>query len=62
MKRLLAIGARHGRPPAEVAIAWMLRHPAVTGAIVGARRPSQVNGFTGAAGFRLAAEEIAEIG
>lgn len=41
---LRELGARHGRSPAEVAIAWTLRHPAVTGAIVGGRRPDQVEG------------------
>ena len=58
---LRKIGARHGRTPGEVAIAWTLRHPAVTAAIVGIRSPAQVDGVIGAADFRLAAEEIAEI-
>lgn len=58
---LRKIGARHGRTPGEVAIAWTLRHPAVTAAIVGIRSPAQVDGVVGAADFRLAAEEIAEI-
>lgn len=59
--RLRAIGARHGRSVAEVALAWILRQPAVTGAIVGARRPGQVDGFAGAGSFRLGPEEIDEI-
>ena len=59
---LRAIGERHGRTPGEVAIAWTLRHPAVTGAIVGLRRADQVSGVIGAAGFRLSSEEIDEIG
>ncbi|MBV9789110.1 MAG: aldo/keto reductase [Chloroflexi bacterium] len=58
---LRAIGERHGRSPGEVAVAWTLRHPAVTGAIVGARRPSQIEGTVGAADFRLTPEELAEI-
>ncbi len=56
-----AIGERHGHSPAEVAIAWTLRHPAVAGAIVGARRPAQVDGIIGAAEFRLSEDELAEI-
>ena len=52
---------RHGRTAGEVAIAWTLRHPAVTGAIVGMRSAKQVDGVIGAADFRLSAEEIAEI-
>ncbi len=55
------IGSRHGRSAGEVAIAWTLRHPAVTGAIVGARNAGQVDGFAGALGFRLSESEIAEI-
>jgi len=58
---LRAIGKRHGRTPGETAIAWTLRHPAVTGAIVGMRNAGQVDGVIGALGFRLSAEEIAEI-
>ena len=58
---LRAIGRRHGRTPGEVAIAWTLRHPAVTAAIVGMRSPKQVEGVIGAAEFRLSPEEIAEI-
>jgi aryl-alcohol dehydrogenase-like predicted oxidoreductase len=55
------IGQRHGRTPGEVAIAWTLRHPAVTAAIVGMRSAAQVDGVIGAAEFRLSAEEIGEI-
>lgn len=58
---LREIGNRHGRTPGEVAIAWTLRRPEVTGAIVGMRSPAQVDGVVGAADFRLSAEEIAEI-
>ena len=61
VERLRAVGARHDRSPGEVAIAWTLRDPAVTGAIVGARDPKQVDGIIGAMEFRLTAEEIAEI-
>jgi aryl-alcohol dehydrogenase-like predicted oxidoreductase len=58
---LRGIGERHGRTAGEVAIAWTLRHPAVTAAIVGMRSPKQVEGVIGAAEFRLSPEEIAEI-
>ena len=58
---LRAIGQRHGRAPGEVAIAWTLRHPAVTAAIVGMRSAQQVQGVIGAAEFRLSAEEVQEI-
>jgi aryl-alcohol dehydrogenase-like predicted oxidoreductase len=55
------IGSRHGRAPGEVAIAWTLRQPAVTGAIVGGRNAGQVEGIIGAMEFRLSDDEIAEI-
>jgi aryl-alcohol dehydrogenase-like predicted oxidoreductase len=58
---LRSIGKRHGRTPGEVAIAWTLRHPAVTATIVGLRRPEQVSGIIGAGEFRLSSEEIGEI-
>jgi aryl-alcohol dehydrogenase-like predicted oxidoreductase len=58
---LRQIGQRHGRTAGEVAIAWTLRHPAVTGAIVGFRSPKQVSGIIGAMEFRLASAETAEI-
>lgn len=60
-EKLREIGARHGRAPGEVAIAWTLRNPAVTAAIVGARRPAQVDGVIGAGEFRLSDDEAAEI-
>jgi aryl-alcohol dehydrogenase-like predicted oxidoreductase len=55
------IGSEHGRSPAEVAIAWTLRHPAVTAAIVGGRRPDQVDGIIGAAEYRLSEDELERI-
>jgi aryl-alcohol dehydrogenase-like predicted oxidoreductase len=55
------IGTRHGRSAGEVAIAWVLRHPAVTAAIVGMRSAEQTSGVIGALEFRLTPEEIAEI-
>lgn len=61
VRLLRAIGNHHGRTPGEVAIAWVLQHPAVTGAIVGARRPGQIKGIIGAAEFWLSPSEIDEI-
>ncbi len=58
---LRGIADRHGRSVAEVALAWTLRHPAVTGAIVGARDAEQVDGFIGAMDFRLGTEDLDEI-
>lgn len=60
-ERLRSVGARHDRSPGEAAIAWTLNHPAVTGAIVGARNAQQVDGIIGAMEFRLTPEEVAEV-
>ncbi|MCC7450759.1 MAG: aldo/keto reductase [Anaerolineae bacterium] len=60
-EKLREIGKRHGRTVGEVAIAWTLRLPAVTGAIVGARNGKQVDGVIGAMDFRLSDAELAEI-
>ncbi len=58
---LRGIGHQHGKSPGEVAIAWVLRQPAVTAAIVGARQPGQLKQLVGAAEWRLAASEVSEI-
>lgn len=61
VERLREIGNRHGRTPGEVALAWTLRRPEVTGAIVGLRSAKQVDGIIGAGEFRLTAAEVEEI-
>ncbi len=61
VERLREIGQRYGRPPGQVAIAWTLHNPAVTGAIVGSRSAEQVERNVGAAELNLTNEEIAEI-
>lgn len=61
VEKLRTIGQRYRRTPGEVAIAWTLNNPAVTGAIVGLRRAGQVAGVIGAGEFRLSAKEISEI-
>lgn len=61
VEHLREIGKRHGRTPGEVAIAWTLNHPAVTGAIVGFRSAQQVKGILGAAEFRLDPAELCQV-
>lgn len=58
---LKPIAERHGTTVAAVAVAWTLAWPGVTGAIVGARRPSQVDGWLGAATLDLADADLDEI-
>ena len=55
------IGRRHQVTAGVVAIVWTLRHPAVTGAIVGMRSAEQANEVLAALDFRLGTGEIAEI-
>jgi aryl-alcohol dehydrogenase-like predicted oxidoreductase len=59
--RLQQIARKHGRSAGEVAIAWTLHNPAVTGAIVGARNARQADGVMRAGDLRLSGEEILEI-
>ncbi len=61
VEQLREIGKRHGRSPGEVAIAWTLRNPAVTGAIVGARNARQAEGVMRAGELRLSDKEVREI-
>ncbi len=58
---LAEIGNRHKVEPGAVAIAWTLRNPAVTAAIVGARRPSQVDGILPSVEIQLSPDEISQL-
>jgi aryl-alcohol dehydrogenase-like predicted oxidoreductase len=55
------IAERHGSSVAAVAVAWTLAWPGVTGAIVGARSPAQVDGWIGAAGLELTDQDLDDI-
>jgi aryl-alcohol dehydrogenase-like predicted oxidoreductase len=61
VERLKAVAERYDTTPGAVAVAWTLRHPAVDGAIVGFRRPDQVDPIMPAAGLDLTDEDVAEI-
>jgi aryl-alcohol dehydrogenase-like predicted oxidoreductase len=58
---LRTIGQRHGRTPGEVAIAWTLRDPVITGAIVGMRSAEQAKEIVRSAEWRLCPDEVTEI-
>jgi aryl-alcohol dehydrogenase-like predicted oxidoreductase len=60
--RLQAVADRHGVSPGAVAVAWVLRNPAVDGAITGFRRPEQVDPIVAAASLELTDEDLREIG
>jgi aryl-alcohol dehydrogenase-like predicted oxidoreductase len=61
VERLEAVAERHDTTPGAVAIAWTLENPAVDGAIVGFRRPAQVDPLVSAANLELTPEDRAEI-
>ena len=61
VERLRSVGKRHHSLPGAVAVAWTLRNPAVTAAIVGARSAAQAEGVMAAAGIVLSGEDIREI-
>jgi aryl-alcohol dehydrogenase-like predicted oxidoreductase len=60
-ERLREVGERHGTTPGAVAVAWTLRNPAVDAAIVGFRRPEQVDPIVVAADLELTEDDVAEI-
>jgi aryl-alcohol dehydrogenase-like predicted oxidoreductase len=61
VQRLERVGDRLGTSPGAVAVAWVLRNPAVDGAIAGFRRPEQVDPIVPAADLQLSDEDAAEI-
>ena len=61
VERLQEISRRHNRSAGEVAIAWTLHNPAVTGAIVGARNARQAEGVMRAGSLSLTDKEVSEI-
>ena len=60
-ERVRSVADRLGVAPGAVAIAWTLRNPAVDGAIVGLRRPNQVDELIDAATLELSDEDAGEI-
>jgi aryl-alcohol dehydrogenase-like predicted oxidoreductase len=58
---LKVIASRYRTSPAAVAVAWTLAWPGVTGAIVGAREPRQVDGWVDAATLELSSEDMQQI-
>ncbi|MGD0018175.1 MAG: aldo/keto reductase [Candidatus Limnocylindrales bacterium] len=58
---LLAIAGRHGTTVSAVAVAWVLAWPGISGAIVGARSPEQVDGWLGGGTLRLGPDDLAQV-
>jgi aryl-alcohol dehydrogenase-like predicted oxidoreductase len=58
VERMRPIAAKYGKSVAQLAIAWVLRRPEVTAAIVGARQPSQIEETVAAGDWVLTEEDI----
>jgi L-glyceraldehyde 3-phosphate reductase len=62
IRSLDAIAKRRGQSLAQMALAWVLRQPAVTTALIGASKPQQVDDCVGTAkNLALSSDELAEI-
>ncbi|MGA2009034.1 MAG: aldo/keto reductase [Solirubrobacteraceae bacterium] len=61
VNRLEHVAERYDTTPGAVAVAWTLRNPAVDGAIVGFRRPDQVDPILTATSLELTNQDLAEI-
>ena len=61
VQRLQPLARRQGRTVAQLAIAWVLRRPEVTAAIVGARRPEQIEETAVAADWELSESDLQEV-
>jgi aryl-alcohol dehydrogenase (NADP+) len=59
VERVLEVAAQRDLSPAQVALAWMLRNPAVTSPIVGATRPSHLSDAIAAVDVTLDDKEAA---
>jgi aryl-alcohol dehydrogenase-like predicted oxidoreductase len=61
VERLKAVADRYNTTPGAVAVAWTFRNLSVDGAIVGFRRPDQVDPILPAASLELTDRDVAEI-
>ena len=59
--RVIEIASARGVPPAQIALAWLLRQPGVTAPIVGASKMEQLDQAVGALGIKLSDEEVARL-
>jgi aryl-alcohol dehydrogenase-like predicted oxidoreductase len=59
--KLSAIGGAHGKTIAQTALAWMLSNPLITSPIIGANSVEQLRDSLGAVGYRLSAQQVAEL-
>ncbi len=58
VERVTSVAQKHGRPNAQVALAWMLTKPAITAPIIGASKPGHLEDASAALTLKLDAEDI----
>ncbi len=58
VEKIRPIALKYGKTVAQLAIRWVLMNPAVTSAIVGARKPSQLEETIGGTGWSIASEDM----
>jgi len=61
IESLRVIAGKYDKTVAQLAVAWVLRRPEVTSAIVGARRPSQIEETAGGAGWKISQSDLEKI-
>jgi aryl-alcohol dehydrogenase-like predicted oxidoreductase len=61
VERVAQVAVRRGVPPAVVALAWLLKKPAVTAPIIGASKPKHLDDAIAALSLTLTTEEVAEL-
>jgi len=61
VEALRPIAGKYDKTVAQLALAWVLRRPEVTSAIVGARRPSQIEETVGGAGWTISQQDLDHI-
>ena len=61
VKALKSIAENYGKSTTELAIAWVLMNPALTSAIIGARRPDQVDINVSGSGWEISREDMEQI-
>jgi aryl-alcohol dehydrogenase (NADP+) len=58
VERVAAVAKKHGKPMAQIALAWLLAKPAITAPIVGASKPGHLDDAAAALSIKLDAEDL----
>ncbi len=58
---LLKVSEKHGRPPAQIALSWLLHKPGVTAPIVGASKPGHLDDAIAALDIQLSDTDMQEL-